>query len=92
MALKQYKLRVRAGEEPPDEWSRFLLPFADGGLRLKQTFVMECVVEAGPVTIENMKQAMSDYIEFQSYDGSHTEKTEIFTDKDEDYKWWRKDG
>lgn len=92
MALKQYKMRIRQGEEPPEDWSRFLIPFADGGLRLRQTFVRECIIEAGPLTLENLKQSLSQFVEIYEYDGTPTTREDVYTDQREDYKWWRTDG
>jgi hypothetical protein len=90
MELPQYKLRVKRGEEPPEEWSRLLVTFAGvGGIRLIEEYTMECVIEAGPVTRKMIEDYIGDYVDIFPYTpGEHTDLS-IKDEYDEAKNWWR---
>lgn len=87
--MDKYKLRVKRGEEPPEEWSRVLVPFADGGLEIVETFTMECIINVSPLTLERMEPALKHYVDFIEYDGTHTSRGTILDDNTSTYNWWK---
>ena len=90
MQLQQYKIRVKKGQEPPEEWSRLLVTFAGvGGIKLLQEFTMECIVEAGPVTYRMMEEYIGDYVDIFEYHGEPTDLDEIKEERDDAYNWWK---
>lgn len=88
--MQQYKLRVKSGEEPPEDWSRVLVSFAGhGGIRLINTFVMECIVEAGPITRKMLEDYLGDYVDIFEYEpGDHTDIS-VKKKRDPAEIWWR---
>jgi hypothetical protein len=88
--MKQYKLRVRSGEEAPEDWSRVLVSYAGhGGIRIIQEFVMECIVEAGPVTKKMIEANLGDYVDIFEYEpGEHT-PMEVKKKRDPAEVWWK---
>ena len=85
--LPKYKIRVKAGMEPPEDWTRVLVPFAGtSGLKILETFVNEVIIESGPITVGRIKDIFQDSLDvFEYTPGKHTEKTELETTGDE---WW----
>ena len=90
MEQPKYKLRVKSGVEPPEEWSRMLVSFAGfGGIRLVKEFEMECIVEAGPITIGRIRQFLNDEIDIFDYvEGEHTDLDDV-KEMDDAYNWWK---
>ena len=88
--MEKYKLRVKPNQEPPEEWSRVLVPFADGGLRIIDTFIMECIVEISPITLGYMEPALRNYVDFIPYkEGEHTDREVIMEEREKAYNWWK---
>lgn len=66
MAL--YRLHVKKGIEAPEDWSRVLIPFAGTGLRLKEMFARDCVIEASPLLLKEILNQLGEYLEPFDYD------------------------
>jgi hypothetical protein len=83
MALQKYRLRVKPKEDPPEEWSRLLCPFAGhGSIKLLEVFARDCIIEAGPVTIEALIELYGDYIDVLDL----SENSEPIEEYEE--SWW----
>lgn len=66
--MKFYRLHLRDGIEPPEDWGRILIPFAGAGLRLHEEFVKDCIIEAGPIIIKDIMSHLLEYVELFDYD------------------------
>ncbi len=71
--MKLYRLHVKPGEESPEDWGRVLVPFAGTGLRLREEFTHDCVIEAGPLLIQEIMGHLRDYVECYDYDPAERE-------------------
>ena len=86
--LPQYKIRVKANQEPPEDWTRVLVPFAGtSGLKILQMFTKEVIVESGSMTIGRIEATFGDIFDIFPYHGEHTQKDDV---ESEDKPWWIK--
>ena len=68
--MKLFRLHAKENQEPPDDWSRVLIPFAGTGLRLLEEYTKDCIIEAGPLLIKDIMRHLGEYIELFDYDPS----------------------
>ncbi len=87
--MNLYRLHVKKGIDPPEDWTRVLVPFAGSGLRLHEEFRDDCVIEAGPLLIKQIMGVLDGYIELFDYDPSEKERLRrnSLTGEDEGYSW-----
>ena len=88
--MKFYRIHVKNGIENPEDWSRVLITFAYGGLRIEEEFSRDCIVQAGPLVIRQLGESLSEYVEVCEYDDHEREKLrrDQRKEKEEEEKMW----
>ena len=84
--MKYYRLHVKKGEDPPEDWGRVLVPFAGAsGLRIHEESITNCIIMCGPIIIKEIERYLNDVIEVFDYDPDAQKKiNRRYEDKDEE--------
>ena len=86
--MKLYRLHVKKGEEPPEDWGRVLVPFAGAsGLRIHEEFSRDCIINCGPIVIKDIERYLTGVIEVFEYNPEEQEKMHRQA-KDEEEELW----
>ena len=86
--MKLYRLHVKKGEEPPEDWGRVLVPFAGAsGLRIEEEFARDCIIKCGPLIIKDIERYLSGVVDVFEYHPEERDQINRRAKEEEDELW-----